>query len=102
MSVATRTARDVTRSVTSSRRRDRNPGSLIFLVALWFSLFFGVMVLVVLIADTAIQGSPRFDSALITDHASRVDPSGTGFRAGILCRTWPRSRPSSTVCWRSR
>jgi phosphate transport system permease protein len=88
MSVATRTARDVTRSVTSSRRRDRNPGSLIFLVALWFSLFFGVMVLVVLIADTAIQGSPRFDSALITDHASRVDPSGTGFRAGILGSLW--------------
>jgi phosphate ABC transporter permease subunit PstA len=88
MSVAATTARDMTRSVTSSRRRDRNPGSLIFLVALWFSLFFGVMVLVVLIVDTAIQGAPRFDSALITEHASRVDPSGTGFRAGILGSLW--------------
>jgi len=88
MSIAARTARDTTRSVTTGRKRDRNPGSLLFLVALWFSLFFGVMVLLVLIVDTAIQGAPRFDAALITDHASRVDPASTGFRAGILGSLW--------------
>jgi phosphate transport system permease protein len=88
MSVAATTARDMTRSVTSGRRRDRNPGSLLFLGALWFSLFFGVMVLIVLIVDTAIQGAPRFDSALITEYGSRVDPTSTGFRAGILGSLW--------------
>ena len=35
------------------RRLDRLP------VALWFSLFFGVMVLLALIIDTAIEGAPR-------------------------------------------
>ena len=88
MSVAATTARDMTRSVTSGRRRDRNPGSLLFLGALWFSLFFVVMVLIVLIVDTAIQGAPRFDSALITEYGSRVDPTSTGFRAGILGSLW--------------
>ena len=88
MSVAATTARDMTRSVSSGRRRDRNPGSLIFLVALWFSLFFGVMVLLVLIVDTAIQGAPRFDASLITDYASRINPGASGFRAGILGSLW--------------
>ena len=88
MSVAATTARETTRSVTSGRRKDRNPGSLLFLVALWFSLFFGVMVLVVLIVDTAIQGAPRFDSALITDYTSRITTSESGFRAGILGSLW--------------
>ena len=46
------------------RRVARLPG------ALWFSLFFGVMVLLVLIVDTAIDGSPRFDSELITNYDS--------------------------------
>jgi phosphate transport system permease protein len=84
MSVAATTARETTRSVTSGRRKDRNPGSLLFLVALWFSLFFGVMVLV----DTAIQGAPRFDAALITDYTSRITTSESGFRAGILGSLW--------------
>jgi phosphate transport system permease protein len=88
MSVAATTARETTRSVTSGRRKDRNPGSMLFLVALWFSLFFGVMVLIVLIVDTAIQGAPRFDAALITDYTSRITTSESGFRAGILGSLW--------------
>ena len=47
---------------------------MVFLGALWFSLFFGVMVLLVLIVDTAIDGSPRFDSELITDYDSILRP----------------------------
>jgi phosphate transport system permease protein len=61
---------------------------VLFLVALWFSLFFGVMVLIVLIVDTAIQGAPRFDAALITDYTSRITTSESGFRAGILGSLW--------------
>lgn len=88
MAIATDTARDVTRTVSTGRSKDKSLGSLVFLGALWFSLFFGVMVLLVLIIDTAIQGSPRFDSALITEYGSRVRPESTGFRAGILGSLW--------------
>jgi phosphate ABC transporter permease subunit PstA len=88
MSIAT-TARDVTTStIATGRDKDRTPGSIVFLCALWFSLFFGVMVLLVLIVDTAIQGAPRFDSSLITDYGSRIRPEDTGFRAGILGSLW--------------
>ena len=41
---------------TTGRSKDRSLASLVFLGALWFSLFFGVMVLLVLIVDTAITG----------------------------------------------
>ncbi|HYO31927.1 MAG TPA: phosphate ABC transporter permease PstA [Nocardioidaceae bacterium] len=88
MSVATTTAREVTQSLTTGRPKDRRPASLIFLALLWFSLFFGVVVLLVLLIDTAIQGAPRFDSALITEYGSRVLPETTGFRAGILGSAW--------------
>ena len=57
------------------RSRERSLGSLLFLGGLWFSLFFGVMVLVVLIVDTVIDGSrpPRrgpdhaYDSTLFPE-----------------------------------
>ncbi len=88
MSLATRTARDTVEVIAGSRDRDRNVTSILFLIALWFSLFFGVMVLIVLIVDTVIAGAPRFDSALLTDYASRVSPETTGFRAGILGSLW--------------
>ena len=89
MSIATRTAREVTSStIATGRSRDRTPGSLIFLGALWFSLFFGVMVLVVLIVSTALEGAPRFDSNLITQYGSILRPEETGFRAGILGTVW--------------
>ena len=70
------------------RSRDRNPASLLFLGALWFSLFFGVFVLLALIIDTVISGSGRFDSALVTNYESKLDKSTTGFRAGILGSIW--------------
>lgn len=88
MSSATIAAREVTRNVTAlstaGRSRDRTPASMIFLGALWFSLFFGVMVLLVLIVTTAIDGLPRFDGDLITRYDSTIFPERTGFRAGIL------------------
>ena len=88
MSVATDTAREVTSAVATGKSRDRNFASIFFLVALWFSLFFGVMVLVVLIVDTAITGSPRFDTELITNYDSILFPEEYGFRAGILGTLW--------------
>lgn len=74
--------------IATGRSRDRDLRSLIFLGLLWGSLFFGVMVLVVLIVDTAIEGSSRFDAALLFDYQSRLRPEETGFRAGILGSAW--------------
>ncbi|HSU03135.1 MAG TPA: phosphate ABC transporter permease PstA [Nocardioides sp.] len=88
MSIAATTARNVTVGLTTGRHRDRSPVSLTFLFALWFSLFFGIFVLVALIVDTALAGAPRFDSDLLTNYASIVRPESTGFRAGILGTLW--------------
>ncbi len=89
MSTATRSAREVTEStIATGKSRDRNVKSLVFLIALWFSLFFGVLVLVALIVDTAIEGAPRFDANLITNYGSILHPEETGFRAGILGTIW--------------
>ena len=87
MSVATLTARETTLA-TSGRSRDQSPASLVFLCLLWFSLFFGVMVLAVLILDTAITGAPRFDADLLFTYDSVISPEATGFRAGILGSLW--------------
>ena len=78
----------VQKAVSTGRSRDRNTTSLVFLVLLWFSLFFGVMVLLVLIVNTVIDGAPRFDSELITRYDSTLFPERTGFRAGILGTVW--------------
>jgi phosphate ABC transporter permease subunit PstA len=89
MSVLTTPATQVDRStVATGKSRDRTPVSVFFLVALWFSLFFGVMVLLALIISTAIQGAPRFDSELLTNYTSIVRPETAGFRAGILGSLW--------------
>ncbi len=84
---AAKAARETT-IVTSGRAKDRNLRSLAFLGALWASMFFGIMVLLVLIATTAIDGIPRFDAALLTRYDSVITPERTGFRAGILGTVW--------------
>src|SRR5687768_14457230 len=73
---------------TNGRKRDQTTGSIVFLFLLWFSLFFGVVVLLALIVSTALQGAPRFDSDLITRYSSTLSPERTGFRAGILGSVW--------------
>lgn len=89
MSIAATTAREITAvTISTGKSRDRNPASIFFLAGLWFSLFFGVMVLIVLIVDTAIDGAPRFDSQLLTEYESVLRPEETGFRAGILGSLW--------------
>jgi len=89
MSIATSTTPEVTPNrIATGKSRDRNVKSLLFLTGLWFSLFFGVMVLLVLIVDTALHGASRFDSNLITNYSSILRPEETGFRAGILGTVW--------------
>jgi phosphate ABC transporter permease subunit PstA len=89
MSIATTTSREVTSQIVATgRSKDRSTASLVFLGLLWFSLFFGVMVLVVLIVDTAIRGAGRFDSDLLLGYDSVVRPETTGFRAGVLGSLW--------------
>jgi phosphate transport system permease protein len=60
----------------------------VFLIALWASLFFGVMVLLTLIISTAIDGAARFDGPLFTNYLSGLFPETSGFRAGILGSMW--------------
>ncbi len=74
--------------LSTGRSRDKTPGSLVFLGALWFSLFFGVMVLIFLIVTTALDGGGRFDSALLTNYYSGIRPEQTGVRAGVLGSMW--------------
>ena len=86
MSIAATTARQVT--IATGKSKDKTSLSLAFLIALWFSMFFGVVVLLALIINTAIDGSGRFDSNLLTNYVSVVRPEATGFRAGILGSLW--------------
>lgn len=65
------------------RSHERTPASLVFLVALWASLAFGLFFLVVLIAVTFIDGLSRLDSGLITNYTSAF-PERAGARAAIL------------------
>jgi phosphate transport system permease protein len=70
------------------RSRDANTPSVVFLIGLWASLFFGVVVLLVLIISTAIDALPRLDGPLVADYYSGIRPEQTGFRAGILGSMW--------------
>lgn len=88
MSVATEAARTTVQVTLTGRSRDRNARSLVFLGALWCSLFFGVMVLVALIVDTLITGAPRLDLNLFTQYESTLRKEETGFKAGILGSLW--------------
>ena len=87
-SIHATSAREITQAISSGRTKDRNVGSLVFLGLLWFSLFFGVMVLLALIISTAVEGSSRFDSELLTNFSSLVRPETTGFNAGIFGTIW--------------
>jgi len=70
------------------RSKERNVASLVFLVALWFSLAFAIVFLLTLIVSTALDGAARFDSKLFTEYSSTLFPEQTGIRAGILGTLW--------------
>jgi phosphate ABC transporter permease subunit PstA len=70
------------------RSRDRNPASLVFLVALWLSLALAIVFLMTLVLTTAIDGAPRMDANLFTGYDSTLFPEQAGIRAGILGTMW--------------
>lgn len=70
--------------LSAERHGDRNLASLGFLVALWCSLAFAVIVLLVLLVDTFIDALPRLDSTMLTKYTSQVVPARAGARAPIL------------------
>lgn len=89
MTVATKTETPPKAApITTGRSKDSNPASLIFMGLLWFSLFFGIIVLLALIIDTFISGLPRFDANLIFGYESQLFLDETGYRAGILGSIW--------------
>jgi phosphate ABC transporter permease subunit PstA len=72
----------------TGRSRDRNPASLVFLVALWLSLALAIVFLLTLIVTTAIDGAPRLDANLFTEFDSTLFPAQAGIRAGLLGTMW--------------
>lgn len=84
----TRPAGPVTPKLDTGQNHERNVGSLIFLLSLWLSLAFGIVVLLVLLVTTAIDGSARLDANLFTQYLSQLREDETGVRAGILGSLW--------------
>lgn len=85
---ATRPAEPVSRTLDTGKNHERNVWSLVFLVGLWFSLAFAIMVLLVLLVTTAIDGATRVDANLFTQYLSQLREDETGVRAGILGSLW--------------
>ncbi len=84
----TRPADPETTQLATGKNHERNVTSLVFLVALWFSLAFGILVLLVLLVSTALDGSQRLDANLFTEYMSQLREDETGVRAGILGSIW--------------
>lgn len=72
----------------TARRGEQSPSAILFLIALWFSLFFGLVFLVVLLVTTFLDGLGRYDQELITNYTSQIEPEMTGLRAAILGTIW--------------
>lgn len=75
-------------SLKAAKNSDRSPASIGFLVALWFALAFSVLILVVLLVDSFMDGAGRLDSSLFTQYSSRLNPDQAGARAAILGSAW--------------
>ncbi|MGL5859527.1 MAG: phosphate ABC transporter permease PstA [Angustibacter sp.] len=77
-----------TRPLKADRHGDGSPASIVFLVALWLALAFGVLCLAVLLVDAVIDGLGRLDPNLFTRYSSQVLPERAGARAAILGSMW--------------
>lgn len=84
----TRPGEPLSPKLDTGQNHERNVRSLVFLVALWLSLAFGIVVLLVLLVTTAIDGSARLDANLFTQYMSQLREDETGVRAGILGTAW--------------
>ncbi len=71
-------------TVGGNRSHERNTASLVFVVLLWCSLAFGILVLVALLIDTFITGGARLDADLFLNYNSTINEDTVGARAAIL------------------
>jgi phosphate ABC transporter permease subunit PstA len=69
-------------------RGDRSPAAVVFLIALWFSLFVALAFLAALLVTTVVQGAGRLDANLLTAYTSQLFPENAGARAAILGTLW--------------
>jgi phosphate ABC transporter permease subunit PstA len=69
-------------------RGDRSPAAMVFLVALWLSLFVALAFLAALILTTVVQGVGRLDGNLLFSYTSQLFPERAGARAAILGTLW--------------
>ncbi len=72
----------------SAKGGESSPASIVFLVALWFSLAVGLLFLVLLLVTVAIDGVGRLDANLFTNYSSQLFPERAGARAAILGTFW--------------
>ncbi|MGH3904584.1 MAG: phosphate ABC transporter permease PstA [Pseudonocardiaceae bacterium] len=77
-----------TQPLGRARGGEHSPRAVVFLLALWLSLFTGLVFLVVLVVQTLVEGLPRLDGNLITNYTSLLYPEQAGFRAAILGTVW--------------
>jgi len=87
MSVLETTRASATPLAGRAQGGERSPASIVFLIALWFSLFVAFFVLIVLIITTATEGAGRLDGRLLTEYTSAT-PDRAGARAAILGSIW--------------
>ena len=76
------------RPLSAASHGERSMRSLVFLIALWLCLVFGILVLAVLIVTTFIEGRARIDTELFTNYTSQIAPETAGARAAILGTAW--------------
>jgi phosphate transport system permease protein len=69
-------------------RGDRSITAVVFLIALWFSLFVALAFLASLILTTVVQGVGRLDANLLFSYTSQLFPERAGARAAILGTLW--------------
>lgn len=79
---------DTHRPLRAVRHGERNPGSLLFLGLLWFTLLFALAALISLLVTAFVDGIERVDGNLFTQYASTLRPETAGARAAILGSLW--------------
>ncbi len=88
MAAVTLEPTSASRPLTSAAHGEKSARSLVFLIALWLCLFFGMLVLAVLLVTTFIEGRSRIDAQLFTNYTSQIAPETAGARAAILGTAW--------------
>lgn len=88
MAAITAETTPASRPLARAAHGERSMRSLLFFLALWLCLAFGILVLAVLLVNTFIEGRARIDTALFTNYTSQITPETAGARAAILGSAW--------------